>query len=327
LEWVPLPGGTLSLSTTASTNLAGSIQFDLVSPLVGSVTPLSMDVFVYVRGGDDLEFADYCGVNDTLVTAVLTSREVSLEKGKPKAIVCQLGETQVITDNTTLITFGECVQSLRALFKRSEPIFLSRALTDDSTTWAWWNFSLFLSPPPYKLAVTGFNTPVISLFSYSYMGMKGGLRYTVIPWQPLVNDVVNAGVDTRVINAFAKYVPSAYVASDWTTAPTATGFPIQAGPNSVGIEYFRPETGAIDIELPDRTPGAFRYTSGINLGATSSLDPGQVGNFSAALVTIHARSIQSSVGVYTKANTTILIAAADDFSYFGYIGPPIMTIA
>lgn len=97
----------------------GSIIVRVLNQLTAPVLTSEVDILVYVRAGDDIEFANPTPVDTSARISVFApqSEEIS-EPIVAKTIV--LSETRSSTDDQYLVHYGENIRSLRQLLRRYE---------------------------------------------------------------------------------------------------------------------------------------------------------------------------------------------------------------
>jgi len=290
-----------------------------------------MDIFVYVRGGDDLEFANYALPTTTALVSMLTGRSLGLEKPAPDNVRCVLGTNTVNLPDTTMKTFGESIQSFRAALKRSELLFNAFQITNAADTVAtWYRNNFFIDPPTRSVApgnIAAMPWTTMQLLIPCYLGIKGGTRYTMVPWQGYVTDarVVPNGRSDNLLNCYVQYLTNQRSIAQgllWGTGGGQTTSFQTAYPVTSGAEVMSLRGNVIDFEIPDRSPGVYGYTGYVSQPVTGK-NAGTQRAYTGAQVTMLAYPYTNGATV-SHLYVDVFQSAADDYSLLGYIGPPIM---
>lgn len=110
--WSTSATPTLSLTDTFNN---GMISMKVLTSLTGPTTTASVGVQIFVRGAENLEFANPSSAPTDLTPFALQSEEY-YDRGSTMAD--ELGETTQASTHRALVNFGESVQSLRTLMRR-----------------------------------------------------------------------------------------------------------------------------------------------------------------------------------------------------------------
>jgi hypothetical protein len=106
---------------TSTTNIGtlfnGIITMRVLNPQTSPVSSANIKVLAFVRGADNLEFACPQQIDSTNTLYEVQSQDVKLDQGIEE---CNLGVQESIADpNINNVYMGECIKSLRQLFRRS----------------------------------------------------------------------------------------------------------------------------------------------------------------------------------------------------------------
>lgn len=333
-EWNDIPLGPPGLySASLPTNTGGTLSVDLVSPISTQFSPINVTILVYVRGGPDLEFNEYIGLNKSIYKTMLTSRTVDLTKASPVPVKCTVGTPSMIAPMTSAITFGEPIQSLRTLMKRAEFLYSTDIGDPTGSTLlsGWGTLLLYIQPYNWNFVASALtNTflgyPSASAFAWCYYGAKGGVRYRVIPWNKgVVGTIYNPWPNAPVFVSRGDMTTTALIGDTWDTPP----YPLTAVPeysyfslnHPYGVEAYSLDTGYVDVQLPDMSPIVFRPNK--NNIQNNLSDTANQTQFQNVRVDIPAVTQDNDLAMFTT-RAEVFVSMADDFSFLGWYGPPLI---
>jgi hypothetical protein len=337
-------------STTASTNVPfststtpsisandtfdnGIISLKVLTLLTAPVASSSVSILVFVRGAENVEFANPVDVGTTMTPFSL--------QAVPEAINLPMGETsdQPLQERNR-VHFGETVRSLRQVLRRSawsETVFSSVGNSAGIQIFKW---SMSRWPSPYGYDPAGLNTakgtvvPASNFpFNYAkllpfhwvtncYIGMRGSghVHFNVQAPTPISAVHVNrhnqgeqqagygtASVATGTISANARAYLTAY-------QPTAGGVALTNQQTQAGLS----------VSVPSFTQYKFQSTDPLNilappLSGTASHDGSSLETVD-MFVTTDASQPLSSVRIqkYNSIGT--------DFTVFFFLNVPVWTV-
>lgn len=299
--------GVNQLGTTANIGNVGNLYFKVLNPLRCGSAVTSINILVYNAGGPDFEFGKPTALRLRNTTTMISWQPVAAEGAAPPATAYANWATSETLDDAALSTnmLGERIVSLRTLMKRyAYERYVS--LTETSGDLSYNGIRAFPNSTGYCAKVGGvvrFNNAPMSHFTYlapAYTSWKGGIR----------KKLVQSGL-TYAPNSVVMYATNGVKYTDYgsevATANTAQAFmagwadglhlvprPLYDGPH------------VMEFTIPYTSNRRFLRNS----ATVTDYDSG-----TGALVIRRGAAT-------TSQSYELFIAAADDFTFFYYIGAP-----
>lgn len=312
-------------NVAGTTNSNGFLVFEVLSPLITQYSPVTIRAMVYARAGPDFKVFEpttaASRVNGT--RTILASRDANLEKPAIAPTICTLGKPSF--SNFPLETyFGEYVPSIRRLLKRKENLMTMSMSDGTIATYKWFYYRLRINPA-HTLDSNGVVPTGVSVsdtmydwFTRSYVGVRGGVRYTATFVQDNSTDI-NGQQHFPVCMVDGGTLLSGnsvgtYLATNGTNA---------SNPNLViatGAGWEISNNNIIDFELPDKAPFLYRCAIAPPNSVTSVAYTPQIAAYQSA--TIWLKSGVTTASEPPKAQ--IFFSVADDFTCVHFIGPPLI---
>lgn len=313
-----------------SGNSNGSLRISVLNPLVASFSNLDVQILMFVRAGPDFQVARPSpAMMDDAITKYPTglSEEMEFEISESLAysrdgagIIKFVGQPAVSSDMSSMTYFGEDVVSLRNLLKRytlhHSNIKLNVGSTINSGIAAEFgqggypcgfnNYLILTDYDNFGSAGNPVQNSVFSTITPWYGGIKGGIRWKVIPSTVLMTDSVMSvgrdqspyGVSTHIPVATSTNIDNSFRKHDW-----------------VGTDYtvIRNQP-TIEYEVPCYTDKRFYPLhltfDNASYADNSSLDLGSV-------VTISGIATSATEG---RIQVDSLFATGEDFNLMWFLG-------
>jgi len=339
--------GSTNTALRAGGGLNGTLLFEVMAPLTtGAVAAKSIAVYVTVRGGDDFELAV-----PTLVTpfifndatpppaaAVEDNPPVTFTSGRedpfspsvelPVRLV-QLSEP-TNHDMANVARIGSASRSIRAILKR---YCHYGSFETTANSWKLANLPVFLEPRSSLFVTVGtdntlmktsnqvtaaFSQTFYTWFKHSFIGRRGGMRYKA--YRQMVGSTTTTSPGDRTLamyvvkNSRYNVIDTGALQNNYT-ALADTFYNTSAGYDAppIGVDGYETsaQNGVLSFTIPDHSVNVYRD----DLTATD--------NNSSATIFIPTNGAQNAAGIQA---TQVSYAVADDFSFFGYVHPPIIAL-
>lgn len=348
----PADSGNRAWNTTDSDTWAinplldnGYLTLRVLNNLTAPVASNEVKINVYVKGGDDLEFANPTDVDPTKKMSYYAAQSEVLSEHSPGTLIGS-APTGSTSDTQYLVNFGEKIVSLRPLLRRFNLLggdyFAPTATTNNMTTFTKKMFKMPISP---GYADFGYNSAIglvnpaqsypynwcaftyMSYFSQGFLGYRGSTNYSfnlsthttnlnhIRAYRDNLGAVLNNNNENR---AFVKIafnpvdITSFASANNSVAKIVSTTFSGMSGQSLVN----NVTQSGLNVALPNYSPFSFCAT-GTNYANKPNVDDGTDDD---ALVleiqTVPNKSSTERVVVYTYC------AAGTDFGFYYFINVP-----
>jgi len=342
----PFQSGPVPLTGPAQDLCNGYLYVSIVNELTSPNATVNNDVSVnvFVSTGDDFEvknpsedliknltlFQAQSGFENQVgdETVVQTDKDCTTEPSKPiqDSVLGSMAAPLDLTDPATRVFYGEEITSFRQCLKRYN-YFQYFPLNSDATATGVQHVRYTLNSYPFNRGEAGVNSAFgttnyckNTLFNYigsAYMGWRGGMR-----WKFLTALGDHAGeLRAQRLNTLAPINTYTQTAVDVTTATVAEAMrnvtemydTLWAG----GAATPTSNQSVLEVEIPYHNNHRFAIARELNY-ASSQSDP-----------TFNPFAIDY-IGSFANADRgnglQAYVAAGEDFSYFFFVGAPVMFV-
>lgn len=350
----PSDSGNRAWTTSATSAWAinslydnGYITMRVLNPLTAPIASNEVKINVYVKGGDDLEFANPTDIDPTKRMSYYSSQSEVLTEHTPGMLVGS-APTKSTSDTQYLVHFGEKVVSLRPLLRRfnllSGDFFAPTTTTNNITTFIKKMFKMPISPgycPNGYTSALGINTGTgttsfpynwcaftyMSYFSQGFLCYRGSTNYSfnlsthttnmnhVRAYRDNLGTILNASNQNR---AFARVIYSPVNVTNEITANNSvarivsTAFSGMSGQSLVN----NVTQSGLNVALPNYSPYAFCATGTNYANVPQSGDGSDDDGLVLEIQTVPNKSSAERVVIYTYC------AAGTDFGFYYFINVP-----
>jgi hypothetical protein len=177
-SWTTNTSPTLTLADTFQN---GMLSLKVLTSLTGPTTTASVGIQVFVRGAENLEFANPAIGNFDMTPFALQSEEY--QEHKPTEVM-NMGTPGGVESHRELVNFGESVRSLRTLLRRKNLLDVVYIPAHTANTVGTFRINQTRFPPYYGYDPSGWNTAKgtvvpASNFSFNFTLMS--------PWHLIAN--------------------------------------------------------------------------------------------------------------------------------------------
>jgi hypothetical protein len=343
LETYPASDGGYNLFQTSSfsnfttanstpTRYNGQLTVRVLNTLSAPIDTSSVVVLVFVRGCENLEFANPRGVSDAYSYFAIQSKD-------------EIAPTTIKDDDVNLICYGESVNSLRSLLRRYT-LYESYPLNQTDTTSVQsiqrTRFKKFPYSPGYNQTTAPYATQAkgivaggsnfyytfchmtpLAWFSGAYLGRRGSIRYAFNASGGSMNFVRSIKV-YRSLSTIAN-LSSVSTANAGASASPAdfmgTLFAIDEGSELEGVIQFDHDIqSGITVELPQYINNRFEICDPLLGCVGSAVDSSDRETYNLS-ITSQPSKVGKDIGSITK-----YVSMGTDFSFFFYLNAPMINL-
>jgi len=317
----------------------GALTVRVQTGLTGPTSTSNITMMVFVKGAENLEFANPCMWKAPSSVFVTQTSEFPHKEGtqgdKPQSVVA--GKVHSLPDEQYLINFGERVSTLRSLlhrkyYVRSWRVGNDTASSDQTLSEIWFKF-----PPHYGYDPAGINTArglitTASFFQFNYVslnpitwtmmcfvGVRGSMEWTVNAASVGVLNHVRVVRDPAM--EYTAYALDTHNQSfvDSNTSAYRKALYINAGVGGSAITAQRTQQG-ITVVIPQFNPGKFvsAYPGYRNTINPSNLD---YTRYEAVRTELDMSALGSS-NQNTDTKVSYYACAGNDFSLLFFLNVP-----
>ncbi len=230
----------------------GYLTLRVITPLTAPVVSSSVRVLVFVKAGNDIEFANPCPVDETYTYSMLTPQSAEMSIAPVEGV--ELGPTGGTADQQYLVHYGENIRSYRQLLHRFEL---------NSVEWV---------DPPATLSAK--DLAIFRKFFYKFprsMGYASASTVSAVGTSsagPFGYNFVSPGLLQWVSNAFLCYRGSI----NWT-------FNVQSSQQLSSVRVYKDNTGSLPAQVntgiivcdnPNRANDGIRLYTNSGLAASAA---------------------------------------------------------
>lgn len=177
-SWTTNTSPTLTLADTFQN---GMLSLKVLTSLTGPTTTASVGIQVFVRGAENLEFANPAIGNFDMTPFALQSEEY--QEHKPTEVM-NMGTPGGVESHRELVNFGESVRSLRTLLRRKNLLDVVHIPAHTANTVGTFRINQTRFPPYYGYDPSGWNTAKGTIVPASNFSFNFAL---MSPWHLIAN--------------------------------------------------------------------------------------------------------------------------------------------
>lgn len=308
----------------------GFIMIRVMNALTAPVGSSSVDIQVYVRAAENIEYANPCVVDNTnRMSQYAPQSEEMTHDGMVD--ILSMGSTKSVSEQQYLVHYGENIRSLRQLMRRYE--FVCRTYQAGSTNTMTNNIHFHKMPPApgYLVGAPWTATSVLggadSGYNFTQMTMLAFISPAFLAYRGSTNWSFNVASNNlshayKSIRVFKDNVSDHDFGFESISAVTANSSKVAAfamkhtNPGTCGSALTNQLTNAgLNVQCPNMSPYKFCTTRARNANIAQFYDGSLQDAFTLQITLPHGMtSVSTEIDMYCAAGT--------DFSLYFYLNVP-----